>query len=528
MSMMHFLPLDKGPEVLIDRAQSILGEMGYDEPAYSDPVDQAWGLFVWSSVFGEVAETDDSAERWEGLRARPDAGSFWYRQSTAMMWPMPTGGDPVYVRGLVNSENPPPTRTGDVVVMLDLAGNLRRFQVTPKRFSTQEAGGPDWAPLFALAGLELERFEEDRPRYQRFHTPDLRRAWVGSREELPDIEMRVEAGSYEGRPTLFNVATSESYEGLGTDPEPSREPLSESAVESLEPILLLVITILSIPLARRHLKQGRADRRGAVRWAVTIGSLFAASSGLRSHLLFTREGPDQIWGLIVGGVFFGYLAWVFYIAAEPIGRRVWPSMFISLNRLLSRPRMDWRDPLIGQSVLVGLIFGAGVFAVGGPLRWSISTLREGAPSGLQGYNLNLMLGERLVLGQFVEALLSANRWFLFVVALVVLRLLLKRAWPATALTVVLWPLMIGVAIGEDLAYAVAVSAISMVVLLRWGVVSLVVTHLVVSMGWIARASDWSAWHAKPAVMAVVFVGALTVYGVWAATNRGLGGAAGHG
>jgi serine/threonine-protein kinase len=217
MSMMHFLPLDKRPEVMIDRAQSILDELGFSEPVYAEPVDQAWGLFTWGSVFDEVSAADDSDRRWEGLRKRPDAGAFWYRQSPALINPLPTGGDPVYTRGLVRLTNPPPTSPGDVVVVLDLAGNLRRLEIAPKRFSTREATEPDWAPLFALAGLDLARFEEDRPRYQRYHTPDHRRAWTGAREELPEIEIRVEAGSYEGRPTLFNVATAESYEEMAAD-----------------------------------------------------------------------------------------------------------------------------------------------------------------------------------------------------------------------------------------------------------------------------------------------------------------------
>jgi serine/threonine-protein kinase len=228
MSKMHFLPLEKRPEVMIDRAQTILDELGYDEPAYSEPVDQAWGFLIWDDVLREVAEADASPERWAELRNRPDAGSFWYRQTTAAFSPLPTGGDPVYTRRLVGSENPPPTRPGDVQVLLDLAGNLRRFQVTPKRFSTREAGEPDWSPLFAFAGLDPRRFEENRPRYQRFHVPDFRRAWIGSRAELPDVEVRVEAGSYEGRPTLFNVATADSYQRMAEDPEPTTKSLEIS------------------------------------------------------------------------------------------------------------------------------------------------------------------------------------------------------------------------------------------------------------------------------------------------------------
>jgi hypothetical protein len=253
-----------------------------------------------------------------------------------------------------------------------------------------------------------------------------------------------------------------------------------------------------------------------MRWALALSCLFVTAVSLESHLLFSHVWPAEIWELIVGGVFFGCIAWLLYIAAEPIGRRVWPSMFVSSSRLLSRPRVEWRDPLIGQSALVSLVFGAIVFAVQGPLRWSVSAWHEGVPGWLHGYNLDLLLGQRIALAQLAEAVLSANRWFVFVVALVVLRLLVKRAWLAIALTVILWPFMDGVAIGEGLIYSVFVATISMVVLLRWGVVALVATNLISAVAWIARASDWSAWHAKPAVTAFVLVLAFAAYGVWAA------------
>jgi serine/threonine-protein kinase len=518
LSMMHFLPLDKRPEVLIDRVQSVLASVGYDEPAYSEPVDQAWGFFTWGSVFGEVAEADDSARRWEGLRSRPDAMAFWYRQSTRTIYPSPTGGAPVFTRHLVRVGNPPPTAPGDVVVIFDLAGRLRRLEVAPKRFSTRDAGEPDWAPLFTLAGLDPARFMEDRPRYQRFHTPDHRRAWTGSREELPGVEYRVEAGSYEGRPTLFNVAAVAGYEEMAADPEPHPLSVGASVVNSVEPILLLILTGLSIPLARRHLKQGRADRRGAVRWALAISVLYVATAALNSHVLFTRDGLGEIWTLIVGGVFFFCMGWLFYVAAEPIGRRVWPTMFVSWNRLFSRPRVEWRDPLIGQSVLIGLVFGAIIFMINSPLRWSISTWREGAPWWLNGYDLDLLVGQRVALAQLMEAPLAGSRWFLLVAALVVLRLVTKRAWPAVLLAVILWPLMIGTTTVEGMIYSVAGAAISMVVLLRWGIVALILTNLFASVAWIARTSDWSAWHATPALTTLVLVVALVAYGVWAASG----------
>ena len=516
VSMLNFLPLDKRPEVLVDRAQEIIEELGFVEPAYSDPVDHAWGFFTWDSVFREVAEADDSPRRWEGLRDRPDAAAFWYRQSTALIRPRPIGGDPVYYTGIVRLDNPSRNRVGDVAVLLDLAGNLRRFDATPKRFSTREEGEPDWGPLFALAGLDPARFEEDRPRYQRYHVPDRRRAWVGTREELPEVEIRVEAGSYEGRPTMFNVAVAESYESMAADPEPTPTTIGTSVVRAIEPVLLLVLTLTAIPLALRHLKQGRADRRGAMRWALTLAGLFTVGVGLHSHLLFSSDGAGVLWEFVVAATFWMFMAWVLYVAVEPIGRRVWPTMFVSWNRLFSRPRIEWRDPLLGQSVLVGLLFGAALFLIRSPLRWTISTWLEGAPYWLNFYNTDLLLGQRIVLGDLFGAFLSGCRWFLLVATLVVLRLWIQRAWVAVLVAVLLWPLMDGFTLGEGMIYSIVGATISMFLLLRWGIVAMLLANAFLSLGWMARSPDWSAWHANAAVMTLLFVAALAAYGFWAA------------
>ncbi len=95
-------------------------------------------------------------------------------------------------------------------IVPDGAGDLRPLEVMPTRYSTSDTiVNADWSQLFAMAGLDMDRFSETRPRYQRFMTPDRRRTWIGTVAERPEVELRVEAGSYEGRPVLFDAATPE-------------------------------------------------------------------------------------------------------------------------------------------------------------------------------------------------------------------------------------------------------------------------------------------------------------------------------
>jgi hypothetical protein len=172
LTVTSFLPLDKKPAVLVDRAQGILADLGYSEPAYSEPVDQAWGFLQWTGLYSRLAAADSSANRWRQLRERPDAAAFWYRQAPSILRPDPQS-PPIFTRGDVQIMNPSPGVPGEASVLLDLDGSLRRLEVMPKRYSTREPSEPDWDPLFVLANRDRARFTPDRPRYQRFMAPDL-------------------------------------------------------------------------------------------------------------------------------------------------------------------------------------------------------------------------------------------------------------------------------------------------------------------------------------------------------------------
>jgi serine/threonine-protein kinase len=516
MSILHFLPLEKKPAVLVDRAQGILDELGFSEPAYQQPVDQGWGLFLWNSVLDQVREADSSSARWEGLRDRPDAMTFWYRQSPRLIVPDPVRSGPIFLRGELSQGNPTPSTAGEVVVSLDLAGRLRRLEVLPKRFSTRDVEEPDWMPLFEMAGLDSARFRETRPRYQRFHVPDRRRAWVGTREDLPDVELHVEAGSFEGRPALFDVSTLAAIEFLGEDPEP--EPLTAELLvpRILEPMLMLALVLGAALLARRHLKQGRADRRGATRIAGLLAGGMVAGMGLSSHVVFSPDGFDEVWPLLAAACFLGAIIWVMYVAAEPIGRKVWPTMFVSLSRLLSRPRIELRDPLLGRSALIGLSAGALLFALGGPLRSVFLAAVQGSPADPLSYELPVLLGQRMAVFGLAGAFVAGTYAFLFVGLLVVLRLLFRKSWPAMVLASLLWPLMWGSDSPEEYVVSVVWSVVALVVVLRAGALALLIANVVSTLGQLAAAPDWSAWTGQAAVLAVVCVVALAGYGVWAA------------
>lgn len=520
LSLSHVLPMEKRPEVKVDRARTIIGALGFTEPVYSDPVDHAWGFFTWSEILAEVANHDASSSRWEELRNRPDAASFWYRQSPRLLLPSNLEG-PIHLRGSVGAMNPHPIHPGEVLVLLDLAGQLRRFEVMPRRFSTLEgdAAEPDWAPMFALAGLDPARFREDRPRYQRFLAPDHRRAWLGTRAELPGTLLRVEAGSFEGRPVLFNVTTAASLESLGAEPIPVRTTLPGFLREAGQPILFLSMALFAGVHVHRNLARKRADLRGAMRIAWLIFGLFLLGKGLQSHALFSPAWASELWVLIVGAVFLGLTAWASYLAAEPLGRQVWPTMFVSSSRLLSRPGVQWRDPLLGVSVLVGVVAGALSFTVTGPVRHLVvSALGQEAEWPLW-LNPTLLRGQRAALAYFLDQSMTVAIAVLLVVVLVVARYLVHSRGLAFLVTLMVWTAAGGAATWAGALTGLVVAAVGLAVLVRAGVVAYVLSLVVNTWCWGARAADWSAWHSEGPLIGLVLVLLLVAYGFWAATGH---------
>ena len=133
------------------------------------------------------------------------------------------------------------------------------------------------------------------------------------------MELRIEAGAFEGRPVLFNVTTAASLESLAGDPQPSRPTASQLVLGSLQPVLILLLVILATRLTRRNLGQGRADRRGALRFGLVLFGFYVVSSTLGSHALTTNEATNEIWPILIGAIFMAVVGWSMYFGGRTGG-----------------------------------------------------------------------------------------------------------------------------------------------------------------------------------------------------------------
>jgi serine/threonine-protein kinase len=280
-------------------------------------------------------------------------------------------------------------------------------------------------------------------------------------------------------------------------------------------IFALFVTVLLTGawLARRNFRMGRGDRRGAARLA-----LFAFAARLAGGLVGASHVPTFkgevaiLFAVLTQALFYAALLWLLYIALEPYVRRRTPHRLISWTRLLAG---DWRDPLVGRDVLVGVLVGVWMNL----FQWigEVTARWFGIAPDLAGIRLETLLGVRGVAPLFVgmqptTALFQALG-FVFLLFLLSLTLRGERRAP-----VGLWLLFMTAFVMQNMhPYALlfygATAAAYIFVAARFGLLALSVTQFVYFMTeFYPHTTDPSAWYAGVSLFAAGVITALAAYG----------------
>ena len=341
-------PLENPPEVLRAKARETIRRLGFTEPAE----DFADGFETSDEYLIHVATNDKSPNRWNALaKDRPASITYWYRQSPRELVPHRFFGN--YGSGVVTGADPSRNITGMIYLVLDSSGHLLFFERIPPQKDAPAASppAPDWAALFAAAGLNQADYQSAGSEWAPLAAADTRAAWTLAAHGSADLPPRIEAAAYRGNPIYFQA--------LYPWDKPSRdEPYVPGTHERWTTFTFLAIFFLilaaSIYLARRAKKQNRGDARGAERLATFVQLAFFIAWLLRAHHLGSASEFEVFviglaWSLLLHG-----LARVLYFALEPFVRRKDPHTLISWSRLMSG---QWRDPLVGRDLLVGVLYG---------------------------------------------------------------------------------------------------------------------------------------------------------------------------
>jgi hypothetical protein len=344
-------PLNESPEVLRARAREVIKKLGYT----AEPLDSADGVILKGDYLNYIAEHDQSPGRWQKMRTEgPGPYRFWYRES------------PRYFRTFEDIEVDKPALdvSGMVSVYLDMNGRLHWFVgVPPQREPPPGPKGtvetsPDWPLVFREAGLDIANFQPTASTSVPLHAYDARAAWVGPDPEHPELKTHVEAAAFRGKLVYFETI-------YPWDQPLRQEESPESGGHRVMIIILFAIILVtlvgSVVLARRNLRLGRGDRRGATRVALVY---FAASMLVWLFVEHHNGLPTRELDLLIlhlsTSLFSSVFLWVLYVALEPFVRRRWPGWIISWSRLLAG---DYRDPLVGRDILFGAVIGAGIIVI---------------------------------------------------------------------------------------------------------------------------------------------------------------------
>lgn len=357
-SLVAWVPFEMSPSRLEARAVEVLEELGHPtghaDSASSFEVDLSYLRWL---------RAGNATERRLAIveNGRSASIAFWWRASPE---PFVPASDPESGLALSNSvtlSNPPRTVPGMVALQLDTAGRLVWLDVVPERLAEDSAPSgaafTDWAALFATMGLDLAAFESAPPRLTPPHFADERVAWEGAFPEDPETPVRIEAAAYRGRPISLRCFTPARPLQA---PPPSGEPASgftiAATVTTILIMVLLITTVIfgGLYVARRNVRSGRGDSRGARRLGFAIASAIGVAWVFGEHRLTPSEINAFFEMLIFVGA-IGGMTWALYLAVEPFMRRRAPEGLIGWTRVLDG---QWRDSLVARDVLLGCAAGS--------------------------------------------------------------------------------------------------------------------------------------------------------------------------
>ena len=343
-------PMNKSPEVLADRAQDLAKKLGY-----SAALDRA-SWVASDEDYLRYAAHNSSIKDWKRTptgHAWPSPVSFWYRQSPRWMMPgaQSPNGPP-----RVTLWNPSYETSGMVTLRLDMQGNLLFLRGVPPQVETgRRSRDLDWGLLFVEAGLDKTQFVPASPKWAPPDSFDVRADWEGHLPDRPDLLLHVTAAAYHGVPIYFQLIAPWDEPWRGDPSSQSRMPASSDIFTMAWPLLMASYLLVAGYFARRNVRRGRGNAKGALRLA-SFAILANCVYGFFVYHYVPQAEYISVQFILLGApLLFALLAWLGYMAVEPYARQSWPRLMVSWQRLLSG---RLRDPLVGRDVLLGIVAGS--------------------------------------------------------------------------------------------------------------------------------------------------------------------------
>lgn len=477
----------KAPEALTDRAQQVIARAGYGGENVADSA--AW--LEGNEDLGSL------------VRGSSESMHFVYRQSPHLMLPRDIFSE-------VADDDPPADAPGMIRVVLDARGHLREFTAVPVPGAGRGAVAPDWSQLLSEAGFASAQAVTPDAGVLPPTAFEARQDWQASEEGQT---YGISAASYNGKPVFFRAA-----------PRSAKRAEANGRGNGFSGVMFVVAVVVcgvgGCILARRNLRRGRGDRRGAFRMAVFIFVGNFVAWVLPAHFV---PAANEEYVAFIGGcgqaLYVAGFMWVLYMALEPYVRRLWPEMLISWMRLLSGTIYDCR---VGRDVLAGAAGGVGMALIQNgvnalPAWFSIARVYPVVPSSLVLRGPGGMLA---VLGWHSN---QAVQWALAVASfLLIARVILRKDWLAAAVAGGCLGMVVLAADNFLLAVPAAMlcSVIVYSLLFRFGMLSVAVTlfFYFVLRRW-PLTLDFSQWFVWRSVFSMAVLVAIAI-SAFRAVNAG--------
>ena len=501
-------PAGKSPGTLEVKAEETVEKAGYT----GAPADRAsWFERNYDFMLYQTEHLATPVARKNLARAEQGVLTFFYRQSPVAMVP---GNMNLRVGPL----DPAHEVSGMVTVGLDVSGKLIGFLAVPPQLepAATPTPEPNWDPMIADSGIDVATLKPADPTWLPAVPFDRRYGWRGFYPQDPKTEVQIVAASHRGRPVYFQVVGPWTLPWRMTTRYRTRSSVVRETSFVIGGFIFLILAAI---FARRNLRLGRGDRRGAIRLSGFVFCTVLASALLAAHHVPDTGAEFLVFVRAVSQALFSSASlWLLYMALEPFVRRQWPELLISWTRLLSG---RFRDPLPGRDLLAGTLcgclIGLGVHVTNALPAW----FNFPGQTTIPAFPLTLGSPQELLaslLGEVPTALFPA---FVATFCLFLMRTLLRRYWlsvVATALVLILMSLP-----GENFALevpAVILSTVAMMfVLLRFGMfaaaVAIFSSELVNSYPITLDLARWYAPHSL-FIFAVLLV--MLFYGLRVATG----------
>lgn len=297
-----------------------------------------------------------ASERQHLANARPPLAIFFYRESPYFLGSVRAEGyTALGMPDTVTPDNPPNNVPGMAGLVLDTHGRLVRFTAVPS---------PDAAPLtqpvrteklLQAAGLDgagiLTEVTAPIPPVIPPVFADHTFAWEGAYPDRPDMRIRVELASFQGRLVHFKIAYPDREKVVR--PENVGRRHERRGIDLL--LALFATTTLAALVIFAALNFRRADVRGAALLGATVFVLFMLEWAFRGrHLNYVGIEFVRFTQTAARVLFFTAFQAASYLTLEPVVRRRCPHLLTAWTRLFAG---RWRDPLVGRDLLIGAAAG---------------------------------------------------------------------------------------------------------------------------------------------------------------------------